>query len=294
MTLLAQLLVNGLFVGAVYALLGLSFATIFATNRIWHFAQGAAYTASAYVVFAVADRLGASLWLAIAAGCAAAALFGAGCLLFLYRPLAARGATELVVVMASLGFMIIVENVLVLVFGPTSYSLTLPLPEPMIVAGVFLGGAQLVAIPVALAVAGLYVLFLRRTGQGRLIRALVSSPELVVLNGHDAERLKLAAFAAGSVLLPLAALLLLAGNAGISPYMGVPAVLTGAMAMFFGGVDRIEGAAPAGVAMGLMENLAAFFLPTEWQTAVAYGAILLFLMWRPTGLMGRSLPQTSA
>ena len=294
MTLLAQLLLNGLFVGTVYALLGLSFATIFATNRIWHFAQGAVYTLGAYVILLVSGFARLPLVLGLAAATLAVALAAALFLAVLYRPLYRRGATQLVIVMASLGAMVIIENLLVLAFGPSGYSLEMALPEPVIIGGIFIGGGQLVAIPVGIGAAALYVAYIRWSGQGRLIRALVSSPDLVELNGFDADRLKLLGFVLGSMLLPLAALLLLAGNAGISPYMGIPAVLTGAMAMFFGGVDRIEGAAPAGLLMGLIEGLAAWVFPTEWQTAVTYGVILLFLMVRPTGLIGRALPQVTA
>jgi branched-chain amino acid transport system permease protein len=293
MTLLLQLLVNGLFVGVVYALLGLSFATIFATNRIWHFAQGAVYTLGAYVILAVSEFGRLPVLLGLAAAVVATSVAAALFLELLYRPLARRGATQLVMVMASLGAMVVVENVLVLVFGPTGYSLTIPLPEPLILGGVFIGGGQLVAIPAGIAIAALYVLLIRTTRIGRLLRALVSSPDLVELNGFEAARLKLLGFVLGSALLPLAALLLLAGNAGVSPYMGIPAVLTGAMAMFFGGVDRIEGAAPAGLLMGVIEGLVAFVFPTEWQTACTYFVILVFLMLRPTGLLGRSLPQAS-
>ena len=293
MTLFIQLLVNGVFVGSIYALLGLSFATIFATNRIWHFAQGAVYTVAAYLVFVLIERLGAQTLVALAVAIVAAALIGAAFLLALYRPLSARGATELVMVMASLGVMVIIENGLALIFGPSGYSLNISLPEPVIIAGVFIGGGQLIAIPSAIAIASLYVLYIRRSRGGRLLRALISSPELLSLNGYDSDRMKLFAFALGSALLPIAALLLLAGNAGISPYMGVAAVLSGAMAMFFGGVDRIEGAALAGLLMGVIESLAAFLFPTEWQTAIAYGLILAFLMVRPAGLMGRATAQSS-
>ncbi|NDH53784.1 MAG: hypothetical protein EBY24_17760 [Betaproteobacteria bacterium] len=125
------------------------------------------------------------------------------------------------------------------------------------------------------------------------MRALIDNEELLLLNGVDTGRLKMLAFAIGSALLPCAAALSIVSGSGISPYFGIQAVLTGAMAMFFGGVDSIEGAAVAGLALGIIESLAAFILPTEWQTAVTYALVLVFLMVRPTGLFGRALPKTS-
>jgi branched-chain amino acid transport system permease protein len=291
--LFIQLLVNGIFVGSVYALLGLSFATIFATTKIWHFAQGAVYTLGAYCLLVTTAFLGLPFLLAVPIAMAIAAALGIAAMLFLYRPLQRLGGTPLVMVMASLGIMIIADNLLVLAFGPTGYSIDVPVPEPTIVGGVFLTGGQIVAPIAAAILVAAYLAFLFFSRSGRRLRALIDNEELMLLNGIDTAHLKLVAFGAGSLLLPAAAALFIASGSGISPYIGIPAVLTGAMAMFFGGVDSIEGSALAGFMIGIIESLAAFILPTEWQTAITYALVLLFLMLRPTGLFGRSLPRAT-
>jgi branched-chain amino acid transport system permease protein len=291
--LFAQLLVNGIFVGSVYALLGLSFATIFATTKIWHFAQGAVYTLSSYCLLVATAFLGLPFLLGVPIAMGIAAVLGIAAMLFLYRPLQRFGGTPLVMVMASLGIMIISDNLLVLAFGPTGYSIDVPVPEPVIIGGVFLTGGQIVAPIAAAVLVAAYLSFLFISKSGRQLRALIDNEELMLLNGIDTARLKLLAFAAGSLLLPAAAALFIASGSGISPYIGIPAVLTGAMAMFFGGVDSIEGSALAGFLIGIVESLAAFILPTEWQTAITYALVLLFLMLRPTGLFGRSLPRAT-
>jgi branched-chain amino acid transport system permease protein len=291
--LLAQLLVNGVFIGSVYALLGLSFATIFATTKIWHFAQGAVYTLGAYAILAASLYAHLPFIAATLIGVAVAALLGIASITLLYRPLQRRGASSLVMVMASLGAMIVSDNLLVLGFGPTGYSIDVAVPAPLDLGPVLITGGQLIAPIVAAIIVVAYLAFLFRTVAGDRIRALIDNEELLLLNGVDTARLKVVAFAIGSALLPCAAALLVASNAGISPYVGIQAVLTGAMAMFFGGVDSIEGAAAAGFLLGLIESLAAFALPTEWQTAVTYAVVLVFLMIRPTGLFGRSLPKTT-
>jgi branched-chain amino acid transport system permease protein len=291
--LFVQLIVNGIFAGSIYALLGLSFATIFSTTKIWHFAQGAVYTLSAYVILAASLYGKLPFALAVALGVVAAAALGALSITALYRPLQRRGASSLVMVMASLGVMVIAENLIVLGFGPTGYSIDVAVPDTMSFGAVLITGGQLVAPLTALAVVGLYLWFLFRSVNGRRMRALIDNEELLLLNGVDTGRLKMLAFAIGSALLPCAAGLSIVSGSGISPYFGIQAVLTGAMAMFFGGVDSIEGAALAGLALGIIESLVAFILPTEWQTAVTYTIVLLFLMVRPTGLFGRTLPKTS-
>ena len=291
--LFVQLLVNGIFSGSIYALLGLSFATIFATTKIWHFAQGAVYTLGAYAILAASLFGHFPFAIASLVGVAAAAILGVLSITLLYRPLQRRGASSLVMVMASLGVMVVADNLVVLGFGPTGYSIDVAVPQALSFGPVLLTGGQMLAPLVAGLLVLLYLAFLFRSVNGRRMRALIDNEELLLLNGVDTGRLKLIAFGIGSALLPCAAALSIVSGSGISPYFGIQAVLTGAMAMFFGGVDRIEGSAAAGMALGIIESLAAYILPTEWQTAVTYALVLIFLMVRPTGLFGRSLPKTT-
>ena len=99
--LFVQLLVNGIFAGSIYALLGLSFATIFSTTKIWHFAQGAVYTLGAYVILAASLYGKLPFALAAGLGVVAAAVLGTLSIAALYRPLQRRGASSLVMVMGS-------------------------------------------------------------------------------------------------------------------------------------------------------------------------------------------------
>jgi branched-chain amino acid transport system permease protein len=195
--------------------------------------------------------------------------------------------------MASLGVRIVCDNLLRLSFGPSGFSIDVAVPDPVMIGGVFLTGGQFLTPFIAAIIVALYLLFLFRTSYGQQMRALIDNEELLLLNGIDTKRVKLLAFGCGSALLPVAMSLYVMSGAGVGPGVGVPAVLIGAMAMFLGGVDTIAGAALAGLLLGVVESLAAFVLPTEWQTAVTYALALVFLMLRPTGLFGRSLPRSS-
>ena len=133
---------------------------------------------------------------------------------------------------------------------------------------------------------------LRRSRFGRRVRALIDDDELLTLQGVDARRLKRLAFCLGSAVLAFPAALMMMSGAGVTPFMGIDAVLTGAMAVFLGGVGSLLGAALAGFLIGLVENLSTFVLPTEWQTAATYTLLLAFLVVRPTGILGRALRGT--
>jgi branched-chain amino acid transport system permease protein len=291
MALFSQLLLNGIFVGSVYALLGLSFAAIFSTTKTWHFAQGAVYTSSAFAVLAITPHAGLVVALTLATLLAAAA--GYACQRGVYEPLMARGASPLVIVMASLGLTIVVENLLALLFGPSGQSLSVDLGPPTIAGGLVIAPAQLLAPAVAATVVVAVSIGVLRSGYGRVVRALVADEELLNLQGIATAPLKRSVFALASAILPIPAMLLMLSGSGVSPFIGIPAVLTGAMALFLGGIDSLVGAAAAGLLIGLVENLSVMFLPTAWQTALTYSLLLVVIMVRPTGLFGRRLRQTS-
>ena len=138
MDLVAQLVANGLVNGSHYALLALGFGLIFGTTRITHFAYGPIYALSAYGCWFAAAPLGAPLWLAVIAGIATGAVAGALAYLVVYRPFEREGSPPLVILIASLGLFIVLENAIGVVFGTD----TKVAPAPP--SGVFLWGPLVV------------------------------------------------------------------------------------------------------------------------------------------------------
>ena len=233
------------------------------------------------------------LWIAIPGAMLVTAGAGAACERLLYRPLVARGASHMVLVMASLGLFVVIENAVDLVFGPSGLSLRIGMPAPWFVGGVVIMPYQIVSPLVALVAVAACAALLYRTGFGREFRATITNDELLEINGISTVRIKTLAFALGSALLPVAGWLLMAGGSGVSPTIGITAVLTGAMAMFLGGVDSPLGGAIAGFLIGIVENVCVYFIPTEWQVAVTYGILVAFIMVRPTGLFGRTVQKAA-
>ena len=209
MDLLAQLVINGLVNGSHYALLGLAFALIFGTTRITHFAFGPVYALSAYGCWFAAAKLAAPLWLAVVAGIATGAVAGALTYLIVYRPFERKGSPPLVILIASLGLFILLENAIGVVFGTD----TKVVPAPP--SGVFLWGplvitsaqiAQIVALVVIAAALGAY---LTRTRFGKAVLAMADNPEMARVIGIDTRRLSVVAFALGSAIAAVPACLIL-------------------------------------------------------------------------------------
>jgi branched-chain amino acid transport system permease protein len=282
--LVAQLFANGLVNGSHYALLGLAFALIFGTTRIVHFAFGPVYALSAYGCWVAAAQFSAPLPLAVLAGVATGAIAGTLSYLVVYRPFERKGSPPLVVLIASLGLFIVLENAIGVAFGTD----TKVVPAP---SGVFLWGPLVVtgtqlAQVAALAILGAFVwLYVTRTRFGKALLAMTDSPEMARVVGIDTLRLSLAAFAAGSAIAAVPACLILVKD-GATAHMGFIAVFMAFVAVVVGGVGSLRGAVVGGLALGLVESIGMAKIPTEWQNSIAFVVLFVVLLVRPTGLFG--------
>jgi branched-chain amino acid transport system permease protein len=286
MGLAAQLLVDGVINGSHYALLGLAFGLIFGPSRITHFAFGPVYALSAYACWTAAVPLGLPLPLAAAAGVAAGALAGVATYRILYRPFERRQSPSLVILIASLGLFIVLENALGVVFGSDTkvvpgFNAAVILLGDVVFTSVQ-AGQVLALIALALALA----LFLKRTDYGKAVMAMTDNPEMARIVGIDTVRLTTLVFALGSAMAAVPAVLILLKE-GATPYMGFTAVFMAFIAVVVGGIGSLRGAVLAGYALGIVENLGAWQIPTEWQSTIAFVVLFLVLLLKPRGLFGR-------
>ena len=285
MDLLAQLAVNGLVNGSHYALLALGFGLIFGTTRVTHFAFGPVYAVSAYGCWLVADTLGAPLWLAGVAGVLTGALVGVLSYLLVYRPFERKGSPSFVLLIASLGLFIVLENAIGVVFGTDTKVVPSPpsgifLWGPLVVTGVQL--AQLAALPIV----GLALwLYLTRTRMGKAVLAMTDNPEMARVIGIDTLRVSILAFAIGSAIAAVPAGLILVKD-GATAHMGFLAVFMAFVAVVVGGVGSLRGAVIGGLVLGLVESTGMVRIPTEWQSSVAFVVLFVVLLFRPRGLFG--------
>lgn len=284
--LLAQLLVNGLFSGSFYALVGLSWGLIFATTKIFHFSHAFTFGVAGYGFTLAA---GAGLPLPVSA--AIAGLVGLGFGLaqerWLYRPLRRASASQLNIFLASLGFLFAGQSLLQIVFGPSARRV-----PGFAEIGVSLGPVaftQLDAITLAEAVglSALTLTLLYGTRPGRAIRGVASNPELARAVGIDDDKVFSLVFAVGSLLVGLAAVPYVLRNAA-TPTMGIGPVLGGFIGVFLGGVGSYPGMLAGGLILGLAENLGGLFLPGYWQTVIAFVVLFLMVLLRPAGLFGQA------
>lgn len=290
--LISQFIANGLIAGAIYALIALGFSVIYKTVRFFHFAHGAVYTIGAYAAYGVISILpsswGVSGWfVAVPVGIILGAAAGVGIDRGIYRPLRDRKASNLILLLASFGIFIFIENLIALIFG--SQILTLRsgvVREGWPVLGAMITPIQVLIICASVVTFGLCWWIVAKTRLGRAIRAVADDSVGASVCGIDPERTIMWAFLIGSAMAGVAGILI-SLETNLEPSMGFNAVLKGIIASIIGGIGSIPGALFGGVFLGLVENLGIAFIPAGWKDAIAFGVLIIFLLLLPQGIFGK-------
>jgi len=287
--LLLQLLINGLQLGAIYALTAVGFALIFGSTRIFHVAHGAAFTIAAYLFWWSFTKLHWHWIPALALAMVAVIAFGLAMERFVYRPIQRHEGAFFTVFIAAFGMQIVVQNGVGTVFGRGFETVSVALSRALPLAqGLYVAPIAAVAIGAAIVCFVGLAWFLTRTQVGTGLRALSDNPDLVRVFGLDPTRLSQVAFALGSALVvPGAALT--AATQGINPNIGAHIMLISLAATIVGGIGSLTGAACGGLLLGLAESLALWKLDAQWSEGVTFVILFAFIIFRPAGFLGRPL-----
>jgi branched-subunit amino acid ABC-type transport system permease component len=281
-----QLLVNGLQLGALYALTAVGFSLIFGSTKIFHFAHGATLTIAAYVFYELYAVLGWHWALATLVCAACAVVFGVLLDRLVYAPIQRHEGSFFTVFVAAFGVGIVVQNVIGMVFGRAFVSIDSPLSKGVEWNGLILSPVAGIAIVCGVVFFGALQLFLSRTHMGAALRALADNPALVKVYGMSPRRLSTLVFALGSfIVVPAAIITGLTG--GLNPAIGHHVMLISLAATIVGGVGSLRGAACAGVLLGVAESLALWVLDPQWSEAVTFVVLFAFILFRPAGFFGR-------
>jgi branched-chain amino acid transport system permease protein len=303
---LIQLLLNGLSLGAVYALFALGYTLVFSVLGVINFAHGAVFTLGAYFTYLLiggqvgANGLLAGLQLPVALPFALALpLAGlASALVALliervaFRPLRQRGADSLLALISSLGAGVILVNLIQLLMGAESYAIptnTLHfLPAALNIAGARVRTVQVLLLAIATVLLVLLSVWLEGSRSGKALQAVSEDPVTAQLLGIDSDGMIRLAFGISGFLAGVSGGLVGLSVSIAGPYFGISYGLKALGVLVLGGLGSVPGAMLGGLIIGLAEA----FVPAEWsgwKDAVAYGFLFLILLLRPQGLLGRPL-----
>jgi len=286
MSIFLQLLFNGLIAGSIYALVASGFSMIYSTNRFMHFAHGATVTVSAYLSYTLFSLWGLNFYLAALLTIILAGLLGFLMHKALFKPLKDRGSSAAVPLIASVGLMILLENLMLFIFGADVKSLNfIKIAKGLEIGGAIITPLQIIIIFSALGLLFALWLFVKYSKLGRVMRAVADNPELAKISGTNTHRIHSWSFIIGSALAGFAAILI-ALEQNIEPTMCLFLIIAGFTGAIIGGVTSLPGAILGSYLLGLVENFGIWYLPSGFKSAIAFVLLFVFLLWRPTGILG--------
>ena len=280
----AQLLLDGLLVGAIFALAAYGMALVWGVMNVINVSQGELVMLGGFVAwllstFGVPPLLGIPV--------AGALLFALGWLL--YRAVVYRIVDRdlFVSLLATFGLSILLQQLMNQVFGADIRNVDAALGSTFLLGGtVVLGNVKLLAFAVALAVAAALVLFLRRSRAGRALRATAQNARAARLMGVPTDRIYALAFALNAALCGIAGALV-AMVWVLHPFIGITYTVRSFTIVAVAGLGNLAAVVIAGSALGVAEHFAGFILGAEFQSAFLFSLLVLLLLRRAIRLRGR-------
>ena len=279
-----QLLCNGIVTGCALGIVAVSFSFVYATTKIFHVAHAGVYTMGGYIAWSML-RHGFPVVVAFVVAIAACTALGALIQGVLYARLERRRATHLVVLIASLGTLAVIQNILASIYTADILQFDLPWGSEVFRLGgdVRLTITQLLTVAVSLAAYAGVMWFSHGTILGKQIRAVASNPFLAEITRLRPRRVHVYVMAIASALVCLPGILVPL-DFGLQPYNGITPLLTATIAMIAGGVGSTTGAFVLAIVIAELQNMSLLFIPGEWSIAVTFFIFVIFMLFRPTGL----------
>jgi branched-chain amino acid transport system permease protein len=279
-----QAVLTGLMIGGVYGLVAMGLTLIFGVLDIVNFAHGAFLAVALYITVVMVERLGVHPYLA---------LLVAVPLMFLLGAAVQRGILAGAIgkplenqLLITLGIALLIDNGLLLFFGPNPRSVRLPGDRGVEILGAVVTLSRLLAFGVSLVLAALLYLLLQRTRLGTAIRAVAANDSGAQMVGIDTRRIYMATFAIGTACAGAAGVLV-APLVTIEPTTGELFNIIAFVVVVLGGMGNVVGAVVGGLIIGLTEQLGALYLPGQSPLLSVFIVFVLVLFLRPQGLFGR-------
>jgi len=274
--------VNGLVLGATYALLGIGLTLVFGIMRVVNFAHGELYALGAYVAYALVSLLGLDFFSALLFSAVAGFLIGSVIEFVLLRRCKLENIDEVMLIM--IGVMIIMQNAELMLWGGVAKVVPTPFSqEPLIVGSVALSPTRLFVLCAAAVLLLVFYLVIERSRLGMAMRATFQDKDAAKIVGVNVSSIYTLTFALGSCLAAVTGALL-APIFVVSPTMGDLASLKAFAIVILGGLGNIGGAALGGFALAMIEEFGASYVSTSYRDALGFIVILIVMVMRPQGL----------
>jgi len=277
-----QLLVNGIIAGSVYAMFAVGLSMVYGVFKFINFSHGELITWGAYLTLMFfSPPFGLPVWLAAIPALAITIVIAIVQDILVYKPL--RLSNPIAVLIASIGLSFLLRNAIRLFWGSDLRTFDLPLAEGMAYKGVYITRVQVLMVISALAFFTLLYLLLKKTILGKSLRAVSDNMELSAIMGINMKKVTRTVWVL-SALFAGAGGILLALDTSLEPMMGTSNLIKAFAAVLMGGAGNIWGALLGGLFIGIAENMGMAFIPSDYKDFIAFGMIILLLLFKPRGL----------
>ncbi len=278
-------LLDGLSLGAIYALIALGYTMVYGIAKLLNFAHGDIIMVGAYAILTTLNITGNPV-LAIVVSIVVCTAAGIAIERLAYRPL--RGASPLAVLITAIGVSYFLQSIAQLIFGAKSRPVTLPSFGNLSVGSAQISVATLITLVAGAVIMVALTLFVKFTRTGRAMQAVSEDRGAAQLMGVNVNRIIMITFAIGSALAAFASLFYLLQIPSTNPTLGSMPGIKAFTAAVIGGIGSIPGAMLGGVLLGLIEKIC-LSIPViaPYTTAVEFSLLILILLIKPIGLLGK-------
>ena len=283
-------LISGLSLGSIYALIALGYTMVYGIAKMLNFAHGDIIMAGAFAMIVFVANCGLNPVFAVLLGILFCVILGVTVERVAYKPL--RKASPLSVLITAIGVSYLLQNVALLIFGSDKRSFPKIIDFDAIKIGeLTIKGESVVTLILTAAIMVVLTLFIAHSKTGKAMRAVSEDKDAAELMGINVNRTISITFAIGSALAAVAGLFYGATYTFIGPYTGAMPGIKAFVAAVFGGIGSIPGAMLGGILLGVIENLSKAYISTELSDAIVFAVLILVLMIKPTGLLGKKISE---
>lgn len=285
-------LISGIRLGSIYSIIALGYTMVYGIAKMLNFAHGDVIMIGAYSAFVALYRANLPLPIALIISIIICTLLGVIIERLAYKPL--RQASSLAVLITAIGVSYFLQNLALLIWGSAAKIFPTILDYGSV--NLFdnqlkLSYQMLITISVCIVIMILLNLFIKKTKIGKAMRACSEDKEAAALMGINVDNIISLTFAIGSGLAAVAALLLCAAYPTVTPTLGSMPGIKAFTAAVIGGIGSIPGALLGGLLLGVIEIIVKAYGLSELTDAIAFGVLILVLLFKPTGLLGKKVKE---
>lgn len=280
-------IINGIQIGAIYALVALGYSMVYGIVKLINFAHGDIIMVGSYAVLLLMTKFGLPAWAAVLGSVAISAMLGMTIEKVAYKPL--RHSARISLLITAIGVSFLLQNLAQLFFGADSRMFSNLFPGSQSIGALTLTNVSIVTVAVSVVIMIGLTILVSKTRIGKAMRAVSEDNDAALLMGINVNNTISFTFGLGSALAAIAAVLYSCAYSQISPTMGSMLGLKAFVAAVLGGIGSMPGAVIGGLLIGIAESLTKGYISSSLADAVVFGILIVVLMIKPTGLLGRKI-----